>query len=503
MTNEEMPSKSAPAAAHTPFLDQLYATAPWCELQASEEAVGLPAGQVGNSEVWHTTLWAWRVKYQDLVKISRAVQDHTLAQHHVLRDAVAYAQREHKHIHLMWLLSDGGVHSHIEHVYGLLDAIEMPVYLHAFTDGRDTDPMSWVWFVQDLQTYIRIHGSKASLASIVWRYYAMDRDQRWERVAVAYDLLVQGRGEYTQDPIATLEAKYAAGETDEFLKPIRCLEGSEGVIAPGDVVIFWNFRSDRARELTSCLTQQVYPAYDMKPIQDLKYICMSEYDATFGGVDVLFPPESMDDVLWSVLSAHGKKQLRIAETEKYPHVTFFFNGGVEVPYPGEHRILIPSPKVATYDLQPEMSAYEVTQACRDHVEQEHPDFVCLNYANPDMVGHTWVFAAVVRACETIDTCAQELCTFLQEQWYTIIMLADHGNADYMINDDGSPNTAHSLALVPCFVLAPHMQTSTGVLGKLQKSSLRNGTLADIAPTILHIMGIAQPPAMRGRSLLVV
>lgn len=497
VTHEMMPSRSAPAAAHTPFLDHLYATAPRSVLQASEEAVGLPAGQVGNSEVWHTTLWAWRVKYQDLVKISRAVQDNILVDNAVLREAVAYAQREHKNIHLMWLLSDGGVHSHISHVFGLLDALstlcEQPIYVHAFADGRDTDPMSCVWYIKEMQHRLKTAYPHVYLTSIVWRYYAMDRDQRWERVKVAYDLLVDGVGECTDDPVATLQTRYAAGETDEFLKPIRCLRWNRGVIEPGDVVIFWNFRSDRAREITSCLTQQEYVAYAMHPIPDVKFVCMSQYDATFHDVEVLFPPESLEEVLWSVLSTHGKTQLRIAETEKYPHVTFFFNGGEETPYPWEHRILVPSPKVATYDLQPEMSASEVTALCMAYVREEQPDFVCLNYANPDMVWHTWVFEAVVRACETIDTCAKELCLFLETQWYTVIMLADHGNADYMINDDGTPNTAHSLALVPCFVLVPGWSAAD--------VHVRAWTLADVAPTVLDIMDIEKPSVMTGTSLL--
>lgn len=488
--------KSAVAAARTPFLDSLYENAPFCTLQASEEAVGLPAGQVWNSEVWHTTLWTGRVKYQDLVRISHAVAEWSFQNNSVLLDAVAYAQKHGSAIHLMGLLSDGGVHSHITHVYGLLTALgnlyDWDMFVHAFMDGRDTDPKSGVGYVADLQSYLTNTGSKAKLASVVGRYYAMDRDTRRERVKVAYDLLVHAQGEYTNDVLWTMNQRYEAGESDEFIQPIRCLEGNRGVIKPHDVVLFFNFRSDRAREITSCLTQHDYPEYGMQTIPDLRYVCMTEYDASFAHMHVLFPSQSMTHVLGEVLADHHKTQLRIAETEKYPHVTFFFNGGTEESYEGESRIMVPSPKVATYDMKPEMSAYEVTDECMHFVKEHMPGFICLNYANPDMVGHTWVFEAVVKACETVDQCTQKLAAFLLEDAYTLIILADHGNADYMRNDDGSPNTAHSLALVPCFLLWWHMSDV----------KLRQWTLADIAPTILQLMGIEKPREMTGESIVI-
>lgn len=483
--------QSAIAAAHTPYIDSLYSSAPHSVLEASEEAVWLPRGQVGNSEVGHSTLGTGRVNYQHLVRISRSISDRSFFEHKILIDACKYAKENKKQVHLMGLVSDGGVHSHLEHLFALIELLsshQQTFFVHAITDGRDTDPQSWVGYIEQVQN--KLLGTWWTLASIVGRYYAMDRDQRRERVKQAYDLYTAGVWAFVDNPLDALLYSYATGVTDEFIVPHRCLSSAAGVIQPWDVVICFNFRSDRARELTSCLTQCAYPDYAMYPIPDLHFISMTEYDATFQWVEVLFPSTSLEYALGEVLSTHGKTQLRIAETEKYPHVTFFFNGGREEPYPGEERIVIPSPTVATYDLQPAMSAREITKACSRYVTLHTPDFICLNYANPDMVGHTGVFDAVVEACETVDRCLEELVSVLVEHDYTVVVLADHGNADYMINDDGTPNTAHSLARVPCFLI----NWPRGV-------SLYDGWLADVAPTILELMGLQKPTLMTWTSLL--
>ena len=481
--------KSAPAHAHTPFLDSLAQTVPSSHLYASEEAVGLPQWQVWNSEVGHSTLWSGRVQYQNLVRISKAISERSFFNTPILIDAIQSAIARGKQIHLMGLLSDGGVHSHIDHLFALIELLgQTPFFVHAFTDGRDTDPRAGIGYVERLLK--KLDWTNWKLASIVWRYYAMDRDTRRERVKVAYDLLVQGRGTFTTDPVHTIQELYTTDQTDEFLQPLRMCTDMTWTIQPWDLVIFWNFRSDRARELTSVLTQQAYPEYETTPISDLKFLCMTEYDASFHDVQVIFPSIDLENTLGEVLSRAGKTQLRIAETEKYPHVTFFFNGGLEEPLMGEQRILIPSPKVATYDLDPAMSAQQITDACIEYIQKNTPDFICLNYANPDMVGHTGVFDAVVHACETVDHCLSQLIPVLDAQGYMTIILADHGNADMMLNDDDTPNTAHSLALVPCYLL--HWPENTW---------LHDGSLADIAPTILDLLDLSQPPEMTGRSLL--
>lgn len=511
--------KSATAAAHTPFIDSLYKEAPFCQLAASEEAVGLPAWQVGNSEVGHSTIGAWRVNYQNLVRINKAIEDGSFHENQKLIDHIYYALEHWKNIHVLGLVSDGWVHSHEKHLFALIDAIETQLnkapniecnyFIHAITDGRDTDPKSGLWHIQKLVD--KLEGTHWDLISIMWRYYAMDRDNRRERVNEAYKLLTQRLGyQFIKsenetgmpriNPIKAMQQRYDEWETDEFIKPLNLTTGNYGRIEEWDVVIFFNFRSDRAREITSALTQSDYPEYEMKHFSwdpskvgtGLKFLCMTEYDASFQNVEVFFPPISLANTLGEILSKHNKTQLRIAETEKYPHVTFFFNNGIEEPYPWEHRILIPSPKVATYDLQPEMSANEITEQCISYVQTNQPDFICLNYANPDMVGHTGIFDAVVKACEVVDSCTKRLCNKLLQSDYQIIIIADHGNADYMKNDDGSENTAHSLALVPCFLL----------WNDNDNLKLRDGSLADIAPTILDLMGITKPEEMSGRSLVI-
>jgi 2,3-bisphosphoglycerate-independent phosphoglycerate mutase len=493
---------SAPAQAQTPFLDALKGSVPYTELMASEEAVGLPVGQVGNSEVGHSTLWTGRVHYQNLVRINNAIKDLSFFEQENLFHAIEHCWQKQWDVHLLCLLSDGGVHSHIDHLFAMIDCIELQrskskfaiwtCYIHVISDGRDTDPESLQGYMQQLQE--KIKGKNFVIVDMIGRYYAMDRDHRRERTKEAYDLYVHGRGSYQQDIWNAIQTSYHSWITDEFIKATRFLsDPKEWVIVPGDMVVFLNFRSDRARQLTSCLVEQDYLEYHMKAFdwKALVFFCMTEYDASFQHVQVLFPPISLEQTLGQVLSSYGKTQLRIAETEKYPHVSFFFNAGVEAPYPWEERILIASPKVATYDLQPEMSAKEVTQACIEYVKQKSPDFICLNYANPDMVGHTGNFDAVVEACEAVDTCLSKLVPFLTEQGYTSILIADHGNADVMKNPDGSPNTAHSLALAPC-----------RLLNGPDAVKLEEGwSLADIAPTILSLMDIEIPKEMTGRSLI--
>ncbi|MDR6803332.1 2,3-bisphosphoglycerate-independent phosphoglycerate mutase [Dyadobacter sp. BE34] len=489
-------NRSAILAANTPFYDSILQKYPHSKLEASGLAVGLPDGQMGNSEVGHTNLGAGRVVYQDLVKINLAVSEGTLAQEPALAQALDYAKAEGKKIHFIGLVSDGGVHSHIDHLKGLCqiaaDRGLNDVFVHAFTDGRDTDPKSGLGFLTELTESMA--QSTGRIASITGRYYAMDRDKRWERVKLAYDAMVHGEGKHVPaaDVLKAVQASYEEGVTDEFITPIIATnaDGSPlALIQDGDVVLCFNFRTDRGREITQALTQQDFHEQNMHKL-NLKYVTMTNYDDTFKGVDVIFDKDNLNNTLGEVLESAGKKQIRIAETEKYPHVTFFFSGGREKPFEGESRLLCPSPKVATYDLQPEMSAFDIRDAIVPELVKEEVDFVCLNFANPDMVGHTGVFEAAVKACETVDQCVQAVVTTGLEHGYSSIIIADHGNSDYMSNDDGSPNTAHSLNLVPCILVDNEYQ-----------KPINNGKLADIAPTILALMGIPQPAEMTGTSIL--
>ncbi|MHA7130443.1 2,3-bisphosphoglycerate-independent phosphoglycerate mutase [Algoriphagus namhaensis] len=491
---ETNPEVSAIAKAKTPFVDSLYENYPHAKLEASGLAVGLPEGQMGNSEVGHMNIGAGRVVYQDLVKINQAVEKGELKDHPVLQEAFAYAKENKKKTHLIGLVSDGGVHAHIKHLKGLCDAAKAheveDVFIHAFTDGRDTDPKSGIKFIAELQDHLKTSAGK--IASVVGRYYAMDRDNRWERVKLAYDAMVKGEGEKSKDIQASIKKSYENDVTDEFIRPI-IHAGSQAeplaTIAEGDVVICFNFRTDRGREITQVLTQKDFPDFGMKKL-NLHYITFTNYDESFEGVKVLFEKDNLKNTLGEVLERANKKQIRIAETEKYPHVTFFFSGGQESEFKGESRILCPSPKVATYDLKPEMSAYEIASKITNELNKKSADFICLNFANADMVGHTGVFEAAMKACEAVDECAKTVIDAALENDYTTIVIADHGNSDMMINPDGSPNTAHTTNLVP-FIL---------VDGKDQLE-LADGKLGDLAPTILTLMGIAIPEEMTGEVLL--
>ncbi|GCD78152.1 2,3-bisphosphoglycerate-independent phosphoglycerate mutase [Thermaurantimonas aggregans] len=488
------PEVSAVDKAHTPFIDSLYKRFPHATLRTSGLDVGLPDGQMGNSEVGHMNLGAGRIVYQDLVKISLAIEDGSLAKNPILNKAFEYLRsKPDKKLHFIGLVSDGGVHSHIDHLIGLLEITSQAgvknVAVHAFTDGRDTDPKSGVGYIMRLLEVLHKTGGK--LASITGRYYAMDRDKRWERIKLAYDALVNGLGEYTDDPIKAIKAQYEAEVTDEFLKPIVVApSAAEAIrIQPGDLVINFNFRTDRGRQITTVLTQKDFPEYGMHTLP-LRYITLTRYDDTYRGVEVLFEKDNLTMTLGEVLEKHGKSQIRIAETEKYPHVTFFFSGGREEPFKGERRILIPSPKVATYDLKPEMSAYEVAEAILPEIESKSTDFICLNFANPDMVGHTGVMEAAIKACEAVDECTRRVVVKALDNGYTCIVLADHGNAEYMINEDGSPNTAHTTNPVPVFLCEPK-----------QRHVIVDGKLGDIAPTILTLMGLPIPEEMTGDVLV--
>lgn len=487
------PKVSAIEQADTPYIDSLYTKYAHATLLTDGMHVGLPDGQMGNSEVGHMNLGAGRIVYQDLAKINLAVTNDSLREEAVLQDAFAYAIEKGKPVHFLGLLSDGGVHSHTEHLKGLIRAAAAAgvekSFVHAFTDGRDVDPKSGAGFVRDLISFAS--ETPTRLASVVGRYYAMDRDKRWERVKKAYDLLVNGNGDLTEDPVKAMETSYREGTTDEFLEPIA-VSGENGrplaTIADGDVVVFFNFRTDRGRELTMALSQQAYHEQNMHPL-DLYYVTMTNYDASFKNIHVVYDKENIRETLGEVLARAGKKQIRIAETEKYPHVTFFFNGGREEPFEGEERILCPSPKVATYDLKPEMSAFEIRDAILPELERGEADFVCLNFANPDMVGHTGVMEAAIKACEVVDQCAGEVIEAGLASGYSTLVIADHGNCDTMVNPDGSPNTAHTTNPVPLILVDP------------DRKKIRAGVLGDVAPTLLEILGIDQPEVMTQKSLL--
>lgn len=488
--------KSADAIqnANVPFVSSLYAKYPNTTLVTCGEEVGLPEGQMGNSEVGHLNLGAGRIVYQELQRINVAIRTGEFAGNSQLLAAIRFAKENQKPLHLLGLVSDGGVHSHLNHIKALCDVCKNEglneVYIHAFTDGRDTDPKSGLGFVTELQQHLNI--SVGKIASVSGRYYAMDRDKRWERVKLAYDCLVKGEGSKATDALAAIEQSYAAEVTDEFIKPTVIVDEAQqplALIKDGDVAICFNFRTDRCREITEVLTQSDNLEFGMQKLL-LHYTTMTMYDHKFKNVHVIFENDNLTNTLGEVLAAHNKKQIRIAETEKYPHVTFFFSGGREEPFTGESRIMVPSPKVATYDLQPEMSAVEITDKLIPEIEKESADFICLNYANTDMVGHTGVFSAAIIAAETVDACVKRVVTAGLEHGYTIFLTADHGNADYLVNEDGSPNTAHTLNPVPFFVI-----------DKEWKGELKSGKLGDLAPTILQVMGLPVPTEMTGNILL--
>lgn len=487
-------SSNAIFKAKTPFIDNLYKKYPNAELQTSGEAVGLPTGQMGNSEVGHMNIGAGRVVFQELLRINNAIKNQELEKIKVLKEAITYARENNKSIHLLGLLSDGGVHSHINHLIEIINIIDEKIqnktFVHAFMDGRDTDPNGGIDYVKKLQE--KTKHSSAKLASIIGRYYAMDRDKRWEKTKLAYDLLVNGKGEKFQNPVEALKNSYQNNVTDEFIKPIVLTDENQEPIAKiqeGDVVLFFNFRTDRGRQLTQVLTQENFPDFEMKTMP-LKFITMTPYDETYKGIEVLFGKENIEKTLGEILEKNKKKQVRAAETEKYPHVTFFFSGGRETPFENEKRIMANSPKVATYDLQPEMSAIELTEKVLIELENKQPDFLCLNFANPDMVGHTGVFEAVVKAVETVDNCTKKITEKALELNYDLLITADHGNADFLINEDGSPNTAHTTNLVPLFWVSND-----------QNEKINSGKLGDLAPTILKLMNLEIPEEMTGNVLI--
>lgn len=490
----KVPYADAIQHAKVPFVSSLYKQYPNTTLITCGEDVGLPEGQMGNSEVGHLNLGAGRIVYQELQRINVAVRSGELAANEQLLGAINYAKTNQKPLHLLGLVSDGGVHSHTSHLLAICDICKKEglteVYIHAFTDGRDTDPKSGLGFITKVQAHL--NSSVGKIATVSGRYYAMDRDKRWERVKLAYDTLVNGGGEKATDALAAVEQSYAANVTDEFIKPTVILNESQQPLATiknGDVAICFNFRTDRCREITEVLTQTDHPDFGMYKLQ-LHYTTMTMYDHKFTNVHVIFENDNLVNTLGEVLAANNKKQIRIAETEKYPHVTFFFSGGREDVFPGESRIMVPSPKVATYDLQPEMSAVGLTDKLVPEIENESADFICLNYANTDMVGHTGVFSAVIIAAETVDACVKRVVTAGLEHGYTIFLTADHGNADFMINEDGSPNTAHSLNPVPFFII-----------DKDWKGPIKPGKLGDLAPTILTVMGLPIPKEMTGNVLI--
>ncbi|OYX84325.1 MAG: phosphoglycerate mutase (2,3-diphosphoglycerate-independent) [Flavobacteriales bacterium 32-34-25] len=488
------PKVSAIDNANVPFINSLYKKYPSAQLRTDGLHVGLPEGQMGNSEVGHMNLGAGRIVYQDLAKINLAVANKTLAQEQVLKDAFQYAKDNNKKVHFLGLVSDGGVHSHTSHLRGLIDATQDygldQVFVHAFTDGRDVDPKSGKKYIQDLENYIA--NTPVKIASVIGRYYAMDRDKRWERVKLAYDLVVNGTGTPTQDVVTSIATSYGNDVTDEFIQPLVAVDANNNPLATiqeDDVVIFFNFRTDRGRELTEALSQQDFHEQNMHKL-NLYYVTLTNYDETYQNVKVVYNKDNITETLGEVLEKANKKQIRIAETEKYPHVTFFFSGGREEPFNGESRILKNSPKVATYDLQPEMSAYELTDALCPELEKGDVDFVCLNFANGDMVGHTGIMEAAIKACEAVDKCVEKVISTALANGYSTIVIADHGNCETMINPDGSPNTAHTTNPVP-FILVDNDQMA-----------IQDGVLGDIAPTILDLMGVQQPAAMSSHSLLV-
>ncbi|MGB3149552.1 MAG: 2,3-bisphosphoglycerate-independent phosphoglycerate mutase [Maribacter sp.] len=482
------PKVSAIDNANTPYIDSLYENYPNATLRTDGLNVGLPEGQMGNSEVGHMNLGAGRVVYQELTRINLAVQNNTLKDEKVLVDAFEYAKTNGKKVHFLGLLSDGGVHSHINHLKGLLTAADdnglKDVYIHAFTDGRDVDPKAGIAYVKSLQEHMSKTTGK--IATVIGRYYAMDRDNRWERVKLAYDAIVHGIGKKTENIIESLKANYTKDVTDEFIKPL--ITYTNGNIEENDVVIFFNFRTDRGRELTNMLSQNDFPEYNTKKLK-LYYVTMTNYDDSFKGIQVIFNKDNLTETIGEVLAKAGKKQIRIAETEKYPHVTFFFSGGREEPFEGESRILRNSPKVATYDLKPEMSAYDLTEALVEDLKKQDADFVCLNFANGDMVGHTGIMEAAIKACEVVDKCAKKIIETGLENGYSTLLIADHGNCETMINPDGSPHTAHTTNPVPIILIDKDLK------------EIKNGVLGDIAPTILKMIGVTQPKAMTCKSLI--
>lgn len=487
------PKVSAIDNANIPFINSLYTKYPNAQLRTDGLNVGLPEGQMGNSEVGHMNLGAGRIVYQDLAKINLAVANKTMANEPVLTEAFQYAKNNNKAVHFLGLVSDGGVHSHTSHLRSLIDASQnfglQNVFIHAFTDGRDVDPKSGKKYIDDLEKYIQ--NSTAKIASVVGRYYAMDRDKRWERVKLAYDLVVNGIGKHTTNLADSIAQSYADNVTDEFIMPLTAVDTDDKPIATiqnDDVVIFFNFRTDRGRELTEALSQKDFHEFNMHKL-NLYYVTMTNYDDTYKNVHIIYDKDNITETLGEVLEKHNKTQIRIAETEKYPHVTFFFSGGRELPFRGETRILRNSPKVATYDLQPEMSAFELKDALVPELKAGKVDFVCLNFANGDMVGHTGVMAAAIKACEAVDACVKEVVETALENNYTTIIIADHGNCETMINPDGSPNTAHTTNPVPIILVDKELK------------SIHNGVLGDLAPTILELMGIEKPAVMTRKSLL--
>lgn len=492
------PKRSAIAAANTPFIDELYHKYPNAELLTHGEYVGLPEGQMGNSEVGHINIGAGRIVYQELARINKVIKENTLKDNQVLQDLITKAKSEHKTVHIMGLLSDGGVHSHINHMKAICQIFDdnglQDVFIHAFLDGRDTAPTGGKKYIKELVDFNADKSPK--LASIIGRYYAMDRDNRWERTQEAYNLLVNQNAKIsTDDPINAVQKEYDNGVTDEFMSSILVetdKDKEHQKIKDGDIVININFRTDRPRQITQVLTQSDMPEYNMHKL-DITYATMTMYDESFDGIDVLFTKENLKETLGEVLEREGKTQLRIAETEKYPHVTFFFSGGREVPFEGESRIMVKSPSVATYDLAPEMSAQEITDKLLAHIEVESPDFICLNFANTDMVGHTGDFDAAKVAAQTVDGCVQQIANTILPEGYKIVIIADHGNSDYMVNDDGSPHTAHTTFPVPVILLGKDINK--------ENTSINDGVLADVTPTILELLGIKQPKSMTGQSII--
>jgi 2,3-bisphosphoglycerate-independent phosphoglycerate mutase len=487
-------SSDAIQNANVPFTKSLYTKYPNSTLVTCGEAVGLPDGQMGNSEVGHLNIGAGRIVYQELQRINVAIRTGEFAVNGPLLKSIRYAKENNKAFHLLGLVSDGGVHSHINHLKAIVDICKKEglenVFIHAFTDGRDCDPKSGLGFIKDLQ--LHLNNSVGKIATVSGRYYAMDRDKRWERVKLAYDAMVNGKGEKATDAIAAVENAYASNITDEFIKPTVILdEGQQplALIKDSDVALCFNFRTDRCREITQVLTQSDIPEHGMKKLS-LHYTTLTEYDKTFNNINVVFENDNLNNTLGEVLQQNGKKQIRMAETEKYPHVTFFFSGGREEPFTAETRIMKPSPKVATYDLQPEMSANDLTEAILPEIKNQSFDFCVINYANADMVGHTGVWSAVIKAVETVDACVNQLVTAALENSYTVFLTADHGNADYMINEDGTPNTAHTLNLVPFFII-----------DKEWKGTIKPGKLGDLAPTILTMMNLPIPKEMSGEVLI--